>query len=174
MIAARALAAVTALAAGAVGAPCSSSSSGSQARDLTTSTDSETLPDRSARLDLFARYVPARGPIVDAEYDIEYHDHSGGMMPGPSDWNIRAVIELTGDPAAWAAGWTPCSAPADGSEPPVPAWARALLARRPAWQHPRSAPRCVRDPRHAGTTARLYADDHLIVYHSVSELSAAD
>lgn len=174
MIAARALAAVAALAAGALGAPCSSSSSGSRPRDLTTDTDSQALPDRAARLDLLARYVPARGPIADAEYDIVYHDHSGGMMPGPSDWDIRAVIELAGDPAAWAADWTPCPAPASGGEPPVPTWARALLARRPAWQRLRSAPRCVQHPRHAGTTARLYVEDRLIVYRSVSELSTAD
>jgi hypothetical protein len=143
-------------------AACSSASAPSAA-SLTTDTDSQSFTDRSARLEFLARYLKTKSPLADAEYVIHYRDNSTGVIPGPSDWDIRAVLQPSGDVAAWYAGWEPCP-PAD-----VPAWSRELLARRPAWKHPGSPPQCFRDPQHRASSACVYAADRLIVYRNSSE-----
>ena len=138
---------------------------------LTTDTDSRTLPDRRQRLDFLARYLRPKSPIADAEFVIHYRDNSGGAIPGPSDWDIRAVIEAEGDAAPWYAGWKPCAGPGvpDGTAATEPAWAPSLLQRRPRWQEPRTTPRCFRDPRSPATRAVVYEQNRLVLYSSSSE-----
>lgn len=131
---------------------------------LTTNTDSRSLADRAQRLEFLARYLKIKSPLTDAEYVIRYQDNSAGAIPGPSDWDIRAVLQPAGDVAAWHAGWEPCPP----STPDVPAWGRELLARRPGWQ-PHDPPRCLRDPRHRTSIAYVYDAEHLIVYRNASE-----
>jgi hypothetical protein len=140
---------------------------------LTTDTDSRTLPDRQQRLGFLARYLRSKSPITDAEFIIHYRDNSSGGVPGPSDWDIRAALQVA-DTAAWRADWEPCPATGSGSTAEVPAWARTLLLRRPEWQNPHAAPRCFRDPRHPANVAILYDDDHLVAYKNTSETNTGD
>jgi len=147
------------------GAPPAASRSG-----LTTDTDSRSYTDTSQRLEFLARYLKIKSPLVDAEYVIHFRDNSAGAIPGPSDWDIRAALQVSGDVAAWHAGWEPCPPAA----PDVPAWGRELLARRPGWQHPGTPPRCFRDPRHRASIAFVYDADHLVLYRNSSEPAADD
>jgi hypothetical protein len=140
---------------------------------LTTDTDSRTLPDRQQRLGFLARYLRSKSPITDAEFNIHYRDNSGGGVPGPSDWDIRAALQVA-DTAAWRAGWEPCPAAGSAGTAEVPAWARALVQRPPEWQSPHSAPHCFRDPRHRASMAILYDDDHLVAYRTTSEADTGD
>jgi hypothetical protein len=136
---------------------------------LTTDTDSRSRADRPQRLEFLARYLKIKSPLTDAEYVIHYQDNSTGAIPGPSDWDIRAVLQPSGDVAAWHAGWEPCP---PSTPEAVPAWGRELLARRPEWQHPGAPPRCFRDPRHHTSIAYVYEADHLVVYRNSSEPAA--
>lgn len=138
------------------------------ASTLTTDTDSRSLPDRDKRLAFLARYLTAKSALTDAEYVIHYRDNSGGGVPGPSDYDVRAVLQVTRDVAPWRAGWEPCAL--SGKTFAVPAWARALLDRRTEWQHA-TAPGCFRDPRHPATVAYIFEPDRLVAYRSVSEAS---
>lgn len=152
-------------------AACSSPSQTPAQGGLTTDTDSRSLPDARQRVDFLARYLRSKSPILDAEFIIHYRDNSGGSVPGPSDWDIRAVLQLADDGAAWHAGWEPCPATADSdSATPdtVPSWARALLDRRPQWRQLRSQPRCFRDSRHRASMVFVYSDDHVVAYGTSS------
>lgn len=152
---------------------CSGSSQAPAPGGLTTDTDSRSLPDVQRRLELLARYLRPRSPITDAEYIIHYRDNNGGSIPGPSDWDIRAVLQVADDGSAWHAGWEPCPASA-GTQVVVPAWARALLDRRPRWQRLRSSPSCFRDPHHHASRVIVHGPDHLVVYRSSSEQAPPD
>jgi hypothetical protein len=146
---------------------CSSSSTAASRGGLTADTDSQSFADRPARLEFLARYLKTRSPLADAEYVIHYRDNSTGAIPGPSDWDIRAVLQPSGDVAAWYAGWETCPPPAV-----IPAWTRELLARRPEWLHASAPPRCFRDPQHRASIAFVYDADHLVVYRNSSEPAA--
>ncbi|HMG57563.1 MAG TPA: hypothetical protein VK601_28880 [Kofleriaceae bacterium] len=151
---------------------CACSSQATAPPGLTTDTDSRSLPDAQRRVEFLARYLRSKSPITDAEYTIHYRDNGGGSISGPSDWDIRAVLQLADDGSAWHAGWEPCptaAGAAAGTPDAVPAWARALLDRRPAWRTPRASPGCFRDPRHRASTVIVYAEDHLVAYGSSSE-----
>lgn len=150
---------------------CSGSSQAPASGGLTTDTDSRSLPDVQQRLDFLARYLRFKSPITDAEYIIHYRDNGGGSIPGPSDWDIRAVLQVADDGSAWHAGWEPCPASA-GTQDDVPAWARGLLDRRPQWHSLRSSPVCFRDPRHHASMVIVHGPDHLVVYGSSSEQAA--
>lgn len=134
---------------------------------LTTDTDSRTQPDRAQRLAFLARYLKSKSAITDAEYVIHYRDNSGGGVPGPSDWDVRAALQVA-DVAPWRAGWEPC--PQSGKTFAVPGWARELLDRRPAWQRAQ-APGCFRDPRHGAAVAYIFEADKLVAYRNASEAS---
>jgi hypothetical protein len=152
----------------ALASACSGSSQAPAPGGLTTDTDSRSLPDVPRRLALLSRYLRPRSPITDAEYIIHYRDNSGGAIPGPSDWDIRAVLQVADDGSAWYAGWEPCPAAA-GAQDAGPAWARALIDRRPSWHSLRSAPRCFRDPHHHASAVIVYGEDHLVAYGTSSE-----
>jgi hypothetical protein len=156
---------------------CSGSNQAPAPGGLTTDTDSRSLPDVQRRLDFLARYLRSRSPITDAEYIIHYRDNGGGSIPGPSDWDIRAVLQVADDGSAWHAGWEPCPASAGagaGTQDSVPVWARALLDRRPQWHSLRSPPICFRDPHHHASMVIVYSGDHLVAYGSSSEQAAGE
>ena len=141
------------------------SAKGQTRGSLTTATDSQTMPDQQQRLAFLTRYVSARSPISDAEFIIRYQDNSGGAVPGPSDWDIRAVVQIErAGAAAWHEGWAACA----GEDAPDTSWAAPLLARRPQWRTPRSSLQCYRNPRSPRSYVVLYLDDGILLYRSAS------
>lgn len=46
---------------------------------------SETRPQLSDRVKFVEKYVTFRRSYEQLEYDITYHNNSGGMIPGPSE-----------------------------------------------------------------------------------------
>jgi hypothetical protein len=145
-----------------------------QGGSLTTDTDSRSLPDKDQRLAFLGRYLRAKSPIVDAEFIIRYRDNSGGAIPGPSDWDIRAVLQVD-RPPAWHEGWMPCTAAGsagDSRSAVDTAWAEPLLARRPHWQALRSPPDCYRNPRSAASVVLVYEDDSIVLYRNTTEQAA--
>jgi hypothetical protein len=144
---------------------CACSSSGNPEAaprgSLTTDTDSQSLPDKTQRLEFLARYLRSKSPIADAEYVIRYQDNSGGAVPGPSDWDIRAVLQVERQGAAWHEGWVACDADTG--------WAQPLLDRRPQWRTLRSSPQCYRNPRTPASFVILYEEDGIVLYRNTSE-----
>lgn len=158
---------------------CSSGSNPETAArgSLTTETDSQSLPDKDQRLAFLARYLRAKSPIADAEFIIRYRDNSGGAIPGPSDWDIRAVLQVESQPSAWYEGWVPCTAggATDEGRPavdPTSAWAEPLLGRRAHWQQLRSSARCYRNPRSPASFVFVYEEDEILLYRNTTEQAA--
>ncbi len=136
---------------------------------LTTDTDSQTLPDKEERLEFLARYLRLKSPIADAEFVIRYHDNSGGAIPGPSDWDIQAVLQVDSDIEPWRKAWAPCADDPQNIPPQFDVtWADDLLRRRPHWQNLKSSPRCYRNPSNASSYAILYEQDKLVLYKNTT------
>jgi hypothetical protein len=76
---------------------------------LTTSTRSETIATAEQRVAFLGKYLRLHSAVRDAAFAIDYHDNSGGMVPGPSDWTVWAGMMLPrGAMAEWLGGTHPC------------------------------------------------------------------
>jgi hypothetical protein len=60
-----------------------------------------TLAERTAFLN---RYVSFRRTYETLDFDVFFRNNSGGLVPGPSDWDIRIVATV---PAAELPAWIP-------------------------------------------------------------------
>ncbi len=63
---------------------------------------------------------------------MRYQDNSRGLVPGPSDWDVRAVVRVRpADTARWAEGLRRLV----GAAPSVDlSWGRELLPDQPRWR----------------------------------------
>lgn len=93
--------------------------SGTPTADLTTDTRSTELSTEVEQIKFLRRYVELQSAVTQTKFHIIYHDNSGGLVPGPSDWNIQAVMQVE-DVAPWIDGKTQLDS-ADFT------WADALL-----------------------------------------------
>ena len=64
---------------------------------LSTDTWSSAFRSVEEKLLFLAKYMEMPSEVQDAEYHIVYHDNSGGMIPGPSDWDIRVALVIEPD-----------------------------------------------------------------------------
>ena len=69
-----------------------------------TDTSSAALPSLAQRVEFLERYVTFRRGYTDLGFHIVYHNNGGGMMPGPSDWDVRLVAAV---PPAELNAWVP-------------------------------------------------------------------
>ena len=69
-----------------------------------TDTSSDALPSLDRRVEFLERYVTFRREYSDLSFHIAYLNKSGGMVPGPSEWDIRLVAAV---PLAELAAWVP-------------------------------------------------------------------
>ena len=63
----------------------------------TTQTNSSQFTNPAEKLAFLKQYVTAHSRILDAEYDISYHDNSTGLLAAPSDWYITTAIRMDKD-----------------------------------------------------------------------------
>lgn len=68
-----------------------------------TDTSSDALPSLAARVEFLERYVTFRRGYSDLGFHIVFHNN-GGMVPGPSEWDIRLVAAV---PPTELAAWVP-------------------------------------------------------------------
>ena len=81
-----------------------------KSQDKTTDKWSVEFSDAEEKLNFLAEYLNMPSEIIDAEYHIVYHDNSQGLVPGPSDWDIRAALKINPDNIAlWTEGFEPAS-----------------------------------------------------------------
>jgi hypothetical protein len=69
-----------------------------------TNTSSDTLPSLQQRVEFLERYVTFHRDYSDLGFHIVYYNNGGGMVPGPSEWDIRLVAKV---PSAELAAWVP-------------------------------------------------------------------
>jgi hypothetical protein len=60
----------------------------------TTDTWSSSFDSFEEKIKFLSEYIVIPSEVKDAEYHIVYHDNSGGMVPGPSDWDIRVALKI--------------------------------------------------------------------------------
>ena len=72
--------------------------------------------DLTDRVRFVEKYVTFRRNYKDLEYNVTYQNNGGGIIPGPSDWDIRLIAEV---PSADLDDWIPSDTEkGDGPSPP--------------------------------------------------------
>ena len=93
----------------------------------TRSADFRTDAEKLAFLD---QYLVFHSAVEATEFFIVYRDNSTGLVPGPSDWDIRAVLKLDrADVPRWTGGMQQVAADSVDLS-----WGYALLSDEPRWQ----------------------------------------
>jgi hypothetical protein len=73
----------------------------------TTQTKSSQFATLAQRANFLHQYVPFQRTYETLDFDIMYQNNGGGMVPGPSDWDVRLVATV---PASEMQAWIPQSA----------------------------------------------------------------
>ena len=84
---------------------CSSNLKTSRPQNLGPPTVSQLSTERSTleeRIAFIEQYVTFRRSYLDLEYDVFYQNNGGGLVSGPSDWDIRILAVVpSGDVDDW-------------------------------------------------------------------------
>jgi hypothetical protein len=65
-----------------------------RARSMSTDTHSKQFATDTEKIQFLKRYLSFPTAVETAEFHVVYHDNSGGGIPGPSDWDIQAVLNV--------------------------------------------------------------------------------
>ena len=71
-------------------------------------TDSSAVPTVAERAAILKPYVPFDRTYETLDFDIYYQNNAGGLVPGPSDWDVRVIATA---PADELAAWVPANLP---------------------------------------------------------------
>lgn len=104
-----------------------------QGASLTTDTRSSQFATDAEKIAFLARYLKLPSPVEAAEFHVRYQDNSRGLVPGPSDWDVRAVVRVQpAETARWAEGLRRLPV---GAAPSVDlSWGHALLPDEARWR----------------------------------------
>jgi hypothetical protein len=128
---------------------------------LTTHTRSSTFATDAEKVAFLDRYLELCSPVEATEFIIDYWDNSGGAVPGPSDWDIRAAMKVPRDLiACWRQGRTRVDTPVDLS------WSRELLAEDATWRTT-STPEVYRD---GGSLVAVFEQEGVVVVRMTTML----
>ena len=122
--------------------------------DLSTDTRSSDLPSEAVQIEFLGRYVALRSEVSETEFHIVYHDNSDGLVPGPSDWDIKAVM-VVDDVAPWMEGKTAVET-ADFS------WVDSMVTER---LRPSSSPLFFSN---GSTTIAVYEPENIVFFQSTT------
>jgi hypothetical protein len=78
-------------------------------------------PALADRVRFIENYVTFRRKYDKLEYGVMYQNNSGGMVAGPSDWDVRLIAVV---PPKDVDGWIPAGVDKDEGAPPQ--WVRDL------------------------------------------------
>ncbi len=84
---------------------------------------SRSRPELAARIAFIEQYVTFSRTYLKLEYDIQYNNHSEGMVPGPSDWDIKILAVVPPDEIE---DWIPKGVSKSKGAPP--AWVASMKA----------------------------------------------
>ena len=122
--------------------------------DRTTDTRSTNLATEAEQIEFLGEYVNLKSAVSETEFHIVYHDNSGGMVPGPSDWDVRAVM-VVDDVALWIEGKTVVGT-ADFS------WADSMVGEG---LRPSGSPQYFSN---GSTTIAVYEPENIILFYSTT------
>lgn len=78
----------------------------------TTETSSTKFSTLSEKVAFLEQYVTFRRTYEDLDFVIAFHNNSGGLVPGPSDWDIRIIARVPStDLGQWTRGLHSTTAP---------------------------------------------------------------
>lgn len=78
---------------------------GSSGGPATTATSSAKFSTLSEKVAFLEQYVNFRRSYEELEFMITYQNNSGGLVPGPSDWDMQIVARVPSvDLAEWSKG----------------------------------------------------------------------
>jgi len=78
----------------------------------TTETTSAGFATLAEKVGFLEDYVRFRRNYEQLDFAIEYHNNSGGMVPGPSEWDVR-IVAVVPPPEldAWTSALSPAASP---------------------------------------------------------------
>ncbi len=77
-----------------------------ESANRSTDTYSTNFSQESEKIVFLKKYVKCFSPVSAAEFHIIYHDNSTGLVPGPSDGDLKIVIRIApSDIPKWTAGF---------------------------------------------------------------------
>ena len=59
-----------------------------------TNIQSSSFDSKEAKIAFLKKYIQLNSPIIDAEYQIVYHDNSTGLLQTSSDWLMHIAIKI--------------------------------------------------------------------------------
>jgi hypothetical protein len=72
---------------------------------LTTDKRSSDFSDDQAKVEFLKKYLKMYSEIEATEFHVRYQDNSGGLVPGPSDWDMQVVMKMPKDKVGlWTRG----------------------------------------------------------------------
>lgn len=81
---------------------------GCNEKNRSTDTRSATLASAKERGSFLCAYALCASPVKDAAFHVVFHDNSGGLLAGPDDADIRAVVSVDKDDLEkWTRGCSP-------------------------------------------------------------------
>jgi hypothetical protein len=86
-----------------------------------TNTSSKKFATLADKVTFLQKYVRFRHNYHQLDFAIQYSNNSGGLVPGPSEWDVRIVAVVPpGELGAWTSGLTPATSPDTGWLADVP------------------------------------------------------
>jgi hypothetical protein len=77
-------------------------------KSRSTDTRSATLPTAKQRVGFLCAYALCPSPAKDAAFHVVFRDNSRGLIPGPDDADVRAVLQVEKDELEkWSRGCVP-------------------------------------------------------------------
>ncbi len=77
-----------------------------------TDTHSKRFATLADKVTFLQNYVRFKRNYRQLDFAVRYVNNSGGLVPGPSEWDIRLVAVVPpGELAAWTAGLAPAASP---------------------------------------------------------------
>lgn len=108
------------------------------------------------RIQFIEEYVTFRRIYEKLDYDIMYQNNGGGMVPAPSDWDIRLIAVV---PETEIDDWIPAGA--EKKDDPSPAWVKDLPG-------PIERSGLTEWYRKSGTTVGVDRERSIVVYRNTS------
>jgi hypothetical protein len=94
-----------------------------------TDTASASLKDDATKIEFLKRYLKLPSEIQAAEFHVKLQENNKGMIPGPPDFDVRAVVKVPPDKIGlWTAEMGAPKAEFDV------AWAYQLLPKEDRWK----------------------------------------
>lgn len=125
----------------------------------TTDTHSSQFSTDADKIAFARTYLIMPSDVEATEYHIVYHNNGDGRVPGPSDYDVQAVLKVApADIGKWTDGLAPAPLTEDIS------WGYALLPNNPRWAVASTPSIYVRPG--SNTVVAVFAPEGIVFKHT--------